>query len=160
MRKDFFYRLGSGLIVVPPLAQGIQENANELEALLQIVVERIVGAPSAELVALVKAQICRAPGIAYAWPGNVRELEQRVRRMMLKREYTPLAPRSPSGLISELHKGIEAQSLNAKALVGGYCLLLHRQHQTIEAVAKITGLDRRTAKKHIEEGRRRFASGN
>ena len=159
MRKDFFYRLCSDLIVVPPLAQRIHENPNELEELLQVVVERIVGVPSAELVRLVKKQICHVPGITYAWPGNVRELEQCVRRILLKRAYTPLAPRSPSGLSSELHKGIEAQSLDAKALVGGYCLMLHRQHKTIEAVARISGLDRRTAKKHIEEGKRLFASG-
>ncbi len=158
MRKDFFYRLCSDLIVVPPLAQRIHENPNELQELLQVVVERIVGAPSAELVTLVKEQICYEPGIAYAWPGNVRELEQCVRRILLKRAYTPLAPCSPSGLIFELQKGIEAQSLNAKALIGGYCLLLHRQHKTIEAVARITGLDRRTAKKHIEEGKLLFAS--
>ena len=158
MRKDFFYRLCSDLIVVPPLAQRIHENPNELEELLQVVVERIVGTPSAELVALVKGQICHTPGIAYSWPGNVRELEQCVRRILLKREYSPLATCSPSGVISELQKGIEAQSLNAKALVGGYCLMLHRQHKTIEAVARITGLDRRTAKKYIGEGKRLFAA--
>jgi DNA-binding NtrC family response regulator len=158
MRKDFYYRLCSDLIVVPPLAQRIHENPNELEDLLRIVVERIVGAPSAELVAMVSEQIRQAPGIDYAWPGNVRELEQCVRRILLKKAYTPLTTRLPSDLTSALNRGIETQSLDVKALVGGYCLLLFRQHKTIEAVARITGLDRRTAKKNIDEGQQRFAS--
>ena len=160
MRKDFFYRLCSDLIVVPPLAQRIHENPNELEELLHVVIERIVGVPSAELAALVNKQICRAPGITYAWPGNVRELEQCVRRILLKRAYTPLAPRLPPGQMSELIEGIKTQSLDAKALVGAYCLMLHQQHKTIEAVARISGMDRRTAKKHIEEGKRLYASDN
>ena len=42
--------------------------------------------------------------------------------------------------------------------MGGYCLMLYRRHQTIEAVARITGLDRRTAKKHIESGQNRFGA--
>ena len=158
MRKDFFYRLCSDLIVVPPLAQRIHENPDELEDLLQVVVERIVGAPSAELVTWIREQIRHAPGIDYPWPGNVRELEQCVRRMLLKQVYNPLPPPSPSGLIAKLQTGMQQQALDAKALVGGYCLMLHRHHKTIEAVARITGLDRRTAKKHIEEGKRRFGS--
>lgn len=156
MRKDFFYRLCSDLIVVPPLARRIHENPNELEDLLRIVVERIVGEPSVELVAWIKERIYHAPGIDYPWPGNVRELEQCVRRLLLKRTYTPLPEPSPPGLTTSLLAGMQQQALDAKTLVGGYCLMLHRQHKTIEAVARITGLDRRTAKKHIEEGKRRF----
>ncbi|MDX2453686.1 hypothetical protein [Desulfosarcina sp.] len=67
-----------------------------MEDLLKVVVERIVGEPSAELVAWVNEQISLAPGIDYAWPGNVRELEQCVGRILLKRTYTPLPPRSAS----------------------------------------------------------------
>ena len=52
------------------------------------------------------------------------------------------------------------QTLDAKALVAGYCLMLYRQHNTIEAVARITGLDRRTAKKHIMSGEQWFTSDN
>lgn len=55
---------------------------------------------------------------------------------------------------------IQSQSLDAKALVGGYCLMLHQQHRTIEAVARISGLDRRTAKKHIEADKRLYALRN
>ena len=158
MRKDFFYRLCSDLIVVPPLAQRIHENPNELEDLLQVVVQRIVGEASEELVVWVKQQIRLTPGIDYPWPGNVRELEQCVRRIMLKQEYTPLPHHSSPELTAQLNMGMRQQTLNAKALVAGYCLTLYRQHNTIEAVARVSGLDRRTAKKHIEAGKRLFAT--
>ena len=156
MREDFFYRLCSDLIVVPSLAQRIREDPGELDDLLQVVTERIVGEPSEELAARVKRQIRQSPGIDYSWPGNVRELEQCVRRILMKREYTPLNRRSASDLETRLKTGMEKLTLDAKSLMGGYCLMLHRRHKTIEAVARITGLDRRTAKKHIESGRHRF----
>jgi len=157
MREDFFYRLCSDLIVVPSLAQRIREDPGELDDLLQVVIQRIVGEPSQELAARVKQQIRRSPGIDYPWPGNVRELEQCVRRILMKHEYTPLERHMESDLETRLKKGIEKQCLDAKSLMGGYCLMLHRRHQTIEAVARITGLDRRTAKKHIEAGQRLFS---
>lgn len=72
---DCFDRLCSNLIVVPPLAQGIQEDPDELEDLLQGVVIRIVGEISAELVVWMAEQIRHSPGIDYTWPGNVREAE-------------------------------------------------------------------------------------
>ena len=156
MRKDFFYRLCSDLIVVPSLAQRIREDPGELDDLLEVVIQRIVGEPSEELMQWVKTQIRRAPGIDYAWPGNVRELEQCVRRILLKREYAPLSDQAPPDLAAQLKAGLQHQSLDAKSLLGGYCFLLYQAHQTIEAVARITGLDRRTAKKHIENGRQRF----
>jgi len=158
MREDFFYRLCSDLIVVPSLAQRIREDPGELDDLLQVVIERIVGEPSQELVARVKQQIRLSPGSSYPWPGNVRELEQCARRILMKREYTPLTRLSTSDLETRLKTGMEKQALDAKSLMGGYCLMLYRRHQTIEAVARITGLDRRTAKKHIESGRHRFGA--
>jgi transcriptional regulator with PAS, ATPase and Fis domain len=157
MRKDFFYRLCSDLIIVPSLARRIHEDPNELEDLLQVVIERIVGAPSAELVSKIRAQICQAPGIDYPWPGNVRELEQCVRRILLKHEYAPLQTHSRSDIGSMLRAGMRQQVLDAKTVIAGYCLMLYRQHKTIEAVARITGLDRRTAKKHITAGKQWFA---
>jgi DNA-binding NtrC family response regulator len=160
MRKDFFYRLCSDLIIVPSLARRIHEDPNELEDLLQVVIERIVGAPSAELVSRIRAQICQAPGIDYPWPGNVRELEQCVRRILLKHEYAPLQTHSRSDIGSMLRAGMRQQVLDAKTVIAGYCLMLYRQHKTIEAVARITGLDRRTAKKHITAGKQWFARNN
>jgi hypothetical protein len=158
MREDFFYRLCSDLIVVPPLAQRLQETPEELKELLKVVVERIVGLPSAELVELVEKRIHQHPGIAYTWPGNVRELEQCVRRILLNRTYTPLTASPATHIGDVLKAGIDNQHLTIKHLVEGYCVMLYQKHRTIEAVARIAGIDRRTAKKHIHDGRRRFAS--
>ncbi|WP_281492079.1 hypothetical protein [Desulfosarcina cetonica] len=36
--------------------------------------------------------------------------------------------------------------------------MLHQNHHTIEAVARSTGLDRRTAKKYVTDGRQVFAA--
>jgi hypothetical protein len=39
--------------------------------------------------------------------------------------------------------------MDAQTLMARYCHLLHRRHGTFEAVARRTGLDRRTVKKYI-----------
>jgi sigma-54 dependent transcriptional regulator, flagellar regulatory protein len=38
-------------------------------------------------------------------------------------------------------------------VLAGYCRRLYDRLGTYEAVARVTGLDRRTAKRHIETGR-------
>lgn len=150
MRKVFYYRLCSDLIVVPSLKRRIEEDPPEMEDLLTIVVERIVGEPSAELVGLVKKRISRTPGDDYTWPGNVRELEQCVRRILLVQ--SPM--QSADDLLSTLKAGMEGHTLDVKTLASGYCYALYQAHGTIEAVSRIANLDRRTAKKHIDTGRR------
>jgi len=158
LREDFYYRLCSDIIIVPPLRQRLGEDAAELEDLIAVVIERIVGEPSSELVALVNKQISRTPGSDYPWPGNVRELEQCVRRILLKQSYSPLATQPANDLLSTLKNGLESQTLDLKTLVAGYCYCLYQSHGTIEAVARMAGLDRRTAKKHIDTGRQLFSA--
>jgi len=41
--------------------------------------------------------------------------------------------------------------MDIKELTCGYCAMLYKRHGTYGDVARITGLDRRTAKKYIEE---------
>ena len=60
-RDDFFYRLCSDIITVPPLRQRLEEDPNELDALLSHTVERMVGNPSPELVAMVHNVISKGP---------------------------------------------------------------------------------------------------
>ena len=157
LREDFFYRLCSDIITVPSLRQRLREDAAELEDLVVVVVERIVGEPSNELVALVNNQISQTPGSDYSWPGNVRELEQCVRQILLRQSYTPLAGQPENDLLSTLKSGLESQTLDLKTLAAGYCYGLYQTQGTIEAVARTAGLDRRTAKKHIDTGRQLFS---
>jgi DNA invertase Pin-like site-specific DNA recombinase len=57
-----------------------------------------------------------------------------------------------AGLDQKLKDGLVGGKLNAQTLIGGYCRLMYQRHGTYEAVARITGLDRRTVKKHIIGG--------
>lgn len=152
-RDDFYYRLCSDIITVPPLRRRIQENPEELDLLLNLTVERLVGKPSPELSEMVRSAVDEQLGPDYPWPGNVRELEQCVRRVLLKGTYTGEA--AFNGDTGELDRrlitGIEQGTIEAGSLVSGYCYLLYQRHHTFEEVARRTGLDRRTVKKYIQE---------
>ncbi len=45
---------------------------------------------------------------------------------------------------------ITSETVNIAELTARYCELLYQQHQTYQAVARITGLDRRTVKKYLD----------
>ncbi|MEE4359349.1 MAG: sigma 54-interacting transcriptional regulator [Desulfococcaceae bacterium] len=150
LRDDFFYRLCSDIIIVPPLRQRIREDPLELDDLLAHTVERIVGTPSPELVHMVRSVIAEKPGPEYPWSGNVRELEQCVRRILLKRRYEGDDEENPSDLQTFLSRGTERGDLDAPSLLGAYCMLLYRRFGTYEAAARRSGLDRRTVKKYID----------
>ncbi len=153
-RDDFYYRLCSDIIIVPPLRQRIREDPGEMDDLLGFTVTRMVGKASPELVAMVREVIDSRLGADYPWPGNVRELEQCVRRVILKREYSGhQGDAAAESVAVRLREGIENGSMDAHALMTGYCFHLYGRFGTYEAVARRTGLDRRTVKKYIEEWR-------
>lgn len=149
-RDDFYYRLCSDVIQLPPLRQRLQEAPGELRQLLEHAVARITGASAAELVDHVEAALRRDLGEQYTWPGNVRELEQAVRRILLTGAYAGSnTPKEPD-LQDRLIAGLEAGTLDADALLAGYCALLHRRLGNYEAVARLTHLDRRTVKRYLQ----------
>jgi len=147
-RDDFYYRLCSDLIQVPPLRQRIQEDPIELDDLLEIVIKRITDTNDSNLLAYVKKTIIASVGENYAWPGNVRELEQSVRRVLLGGQYTAEKPTIQTD-IEAIQSALESGSYDAQSLVSDYCKHLYAIHGTYEAVSRITTLDRRTAKKYI-----------
>jgi DNA-binding NtrC family response regulator len=149
-RDDFYYRLSSDIIIVPPLRQRISENPSELDLLLEKTVERMIGKPSYELAAMVRNVIEKQLGANYEWPGNVRELEQCVRRVILKGLYTGEKGSDSADLCRHLVSGVEQGDIKAVHLISGYCYLLYERHRTFEEVARRTGLDRRTVKKYIQ----------
>ena len=156
-RDDFFFRLCSDVVVVPPLRQRIQEAPGEVDDLIALTVRRLTGEASAELVALVRAVLgsnAKGGTLGYTWPGNVRELEQAVRRILLTREYAREHREPPPGLSARLQAGINDGSLDADALLAGYCRLLYERHGTYEEVARCTRLDRRTVKAYVEKAAR------
>lgn len=154
LRDDFFYRLCSDIIMVPPLRQRIDEDPSELDDLLEVSIDRITGQPSAELVELTKKTIESELGANYSWPGNVRELAQCVRRILLNRSYGNHQREMYSNskiYPAQLAKDMENGSLDAKNLLMGYCRYLHDKFGTYIEVARRTGLDTRTVKKYIDE---------
>lgn len=150
-RDDFYYRLCSDVITVPPLRQRIEEDPRELDYLLELIVKRTVGESSSELAGLAKDVIRKELGPGYPWPGNVRELEQCVRRVILNKKYkgdTKVMRKETAGRIAE---NMQSGDMSAHDLVASYCHLLYGRYGTFEEVARRTKLDRRTVKKYIEE---------
>jgi DNA-binding NtrC family response regulator len=159
-RDDFYYRLCSDVIRVPPLAERIREAPAELDDLIAHTVGRIVGEPSAELAGMVREVIDSRLGPDYPWPGNVRELEQCVRRVLLKRTYEGDGRTEAEDLLGRLLDGAADRGLDAQGLIEGYCARLYRRAGTYEATARLTGLDRRTVKKYIQQWHQRKPAGN
>jgi DNA-binding NtrC family response regulator len=150
-RDDFYYRLCSDIIEVPPLRTRIRERPLELDDLLDFTIQKMTGTRSEKLIGKVKRIVDRRLGNDYQWPGNVRELEQCVRSVLLRRDYRGKQKDEAEtmSLTQELVQGISQQDITASGLVSGYCRLLYDRLGTYEKVAKHTGLDRRTIKKHI-----------
>ncbi len=151
-RDDFYYRLCADVLVIPPLRQRLAEDRDELAVVVDKVVARIVGGASAELRDEVLAVIERDLPTDYPWPGNVRELEQCVRRVLLTRRYDGDTSRRAAGPAAQLREAIETGHLQARDLVSRYCQLLYARLGTYEEVARRTGLDRRTVKRHVDAG--------
>ncbi|UCG78369.1 MAG: sigma 54-interacting transcriptional regulator [Nitrospirota bacterium] len=150
-RDDFYYRLCSDVIMVPTLSQRIAEDPKELVDLVNHMVRRIVGDKADEIAGNVIKEIRKQVPQDYSWPGNVRELEQCIRRILLKRRYEIDLNSTPAGDIESLIiEGIKAGSLDAQTLLSHYCRILYDRYGSYEAVARRAGLDRRTAKKYIE----------
>ncbi len=148
-RDDFYYRLSSQVITVPPLRRRIAESTKELPQLTALLVARTTGSFDPALAEQVLAVIRRDIPAEYAWPGNVRELEQVIRRVLLAQA---CPPRRDRGAAAELAQRFEAGELTAAELLHRYCALLYQRYGTFEEVARRTGLDRRTAKKYVEAG--------
>lgn len=151
-RDDFYYRLSSDVIHVPPLHQRLQEDPSELRQLLEHTVGRMVGDAAGELTDMIAATLRKSLGPDYAWPGNVRELEQAVRQILITGSYVGSTAPKPKDLVEHLVTGIETETLDADALLAGYCAVLYESTESYEAVARQTNLDRRTAKKYVQQG--------
>ncbi|HEV7405901.1 MAG TPA: sigma 54-interacting transcriptional regulator [Chthoniobacteraceae bacterium] len=148
-RDDFYYRLCTDSITIPPLRQRLAEEPRELEALLGHIMARVAGEAAGELRTLVGEALRELIRGHYAWPGNVRELEQAVRRILLTRRYSADAPPGSADRVAQLTAAVAEGTLDADALLGGYCALLYERSGNLEEVARRTHLDRRTVKRYL-----------
>jgi len=152
-REDFFYRLSSDIIYVPPLRERLAEHPEELEDLVKHALSLILGLPAGNqrlesVSSRVRSVMADVLGPDYNWPGNVRELEQHTRSILLTGSCQPSSAPSGESASSRLHRGIDRSSYTADNLLSDYCKLLYDRFGTYEEVAKRTELDRRTAKKY------------
>lgn len=150
-RDDFYYRLCSDIIIVPPLRQRISEEPKELESLTGKILQRLTGDASLPYVQLVQNAVSLDLGNSYAWPGNVRELEQAIRRIIVTGHYYGDKSISSENTETEFVTEIKEGTMDAEALLSGYCNSLYRRWGTYEEVARRTNLDRRTVKKYIRQ---------
>jgi DNA-binding NtrC family response regulator len=151
-RDDFFYRLCSDIIHVPPLRERLAEDPEELEALVRHLLRRLLGVDALPVAEVVLSLIARQLGRDYSWPGNVRELEQCVRRILLKRRYEGGRSAAARDGADPLARRILEGALDAREALAAYCALLHERHGNYERAARAARLDPRTLRKHAEEG--------
>ncbi len=150
-RDDLYFRLCSDKIVIPPLRQRIREDPDELTTLLASILSRVSGGAPAAKIASLEEILNRDVGAGYPWPGNVRELEQAVKRIILTGSYQgeQVAEKASPEVGEETSALLDAR-VDAETLLARYCAALYEQYGTYEEVARITKLDRRTAKKYVQ----------
>lgn len=150
-RDDFYYRLCSDQITVPPLRQRIQEMPSELDMLVEHILKRMGGESWRELLEPVMSVLKKDFGRGYSWPGNVRELEQAVRSILLTGSYAGDALKHSADCETDLTAALGAGALTARELTALYCKRLYARHGNYGEVARRTDLDWRTVKKYVEE---------
>lgn len=148
-RDDFYYRLCSDIITVPPLRQRIRETPRGLDVLTNHLLDRICGS---ELELPIAEKLKEGLGKNYAWPGNVRELEQAIRRIMITGSYEGDIAADLSEKTTLGH-AVKAGTMTARELVEKYCQELYATYGNYGEVARRTGLDWRTVKKNIGSGK-------
>jgi hypothetical protein len=158
-REDFFYRLCSDVIEVPPLRQRLREDPGELERLAAHILAATVGKRGQELTDGIVTTLRRNVGKNYRWPGNVRELEQAVRRVLLTGAYQPRRPDAADPGRPAWLAEAQAGRLDADGVIAGYCRQLHTELGSYEAVAGRTRLDRRTVRKYVHLHQTRADAG-
>jgi len=151
-RDDFYYRLCSDAIVIPPLRQRLREDSGEINVLAASLLSKIIGCDSKQLCGKVTAFIRTSIPQDYEWPGNVRELEQCIRRIILNENYEPQTVSAEIGVEESLARRMRQGDLKVNDLVTRYCRLLYNRYGSYQEVGRRTGLDRRTVKKYVTEG--------
>ena len=147
-REDFYYRLCSDLIVVPPLYEQLRESVDVLEELILFMAKRVAGEEAESLAQEAQTWIEENLGSGYGWPGNYRELEQCVRNVLVRRDYQPIRS-EPRGIYETFLKDVSDGSLSGDALLSRYCTLVYWKTGSYAETARRLQLDRRTVKGKI-----------
>lgn len=125
------------------------EDPRELELLVDFLLTRITGQANDELSDEILQIILRENRTDYPWHGNVRELEQCIRQILLNNRCFD-KDTNKQNIPATNQNIINTETLNLTELTSEYCHLLYKRHLTYQAVARITGLDRRTVKRYLD----------
>ncbi len=147
-RRDFYFRLCTDTIAMPSLRKRINQHPQELNLLANHLVKKITGTETKKIQEKVRNVLKRPENSGYDWPGNVRELEQVVRRIIL---HGTCQLRVKPNSHDKENGAIFTRQPTMAELSSYYCRLLHEKYANYQAIARITGLDRRTVKKYIEQ---------
>jgi DNA-binding NtrC family response regulator len=160
LRTDLYYRLCSDLVHLPPLAEQLQGDRQELNDLVSLLVGRQLSqgdegaradVDATALTAEVMGAIERDLGLGYAWPGNIRELEQCVRNVLVRGSYRPagVASRAPS-VREQISRDVLDAAISADELLDRYATLVYSETGSYEQAARRLGLDRRTVRRRVD----------
>ena len=159
-RTDLYYRLCSDLVELPPLAEHLQGDPQELLELVSLLVGRVLTAGDQDavadadadaLTAEVMSGIERDLGLDYAWPGNIRELEQCVRNVLVRQTYRPAGLLSQATSVrDQIARDVKHGALSADDLLDRYTTLVYSDAGSYEQAARRLGLDRRTVKRRVD----------
>src|SRR5579871_1198182 len=148
-REDLYYRLCSDQIATPSLAEQLAEPAGVLRELVFYMSRRVAGdeadALAVEVLTWIEGHLPRD----YGWPGNYRELEQCVKNMLIRRDYRPSQPRSPSPA-EQFSQDVRHGRLSADELLTHYITMVYSRTGSYEETARRLGLDRRTVKAKVD----------
>jgi transcriptional regulator with PAS, ATPase and Fis domain len=147
-RDDLYYRLCSDVIATPSLRAQLNDQPDDIEALVFTLVARQLGCDVPEVVERVIEYI-RKHLVDYSWPGNVRELEQCVRSILVRGRYVPIS--SPGATPRErLARKLERETPTSDELLNEYCRVIYGERGNYSEVSRMLGLDRRTVQRRID----------
>ncbi len=155
-REDLYYRLCADRIQTPSLRDQLQQNPDDLPALVRYVSRKLAGEDSDMLADQSTEWIRKNLGDEYPWRGNIRELEHCVSSIMIRGSYLPtgtgkisLEEDTDSGEQPSWARLAVTGDLTADQLVQHYCHWIHQKTGSYEATARKLGIDRRTVKSKI-----------
>ena len=148
-RQDLLFRICSDTIQTVPLRTLLDGQPEELRQFVTILAKRILSEGDVQpFVERCCKWIMDNLGMSYPWPGNVRELEQCLRNLLVRGNYTPLL-KAKSLPDFDLGKQMADSGLTAEELVRKYVRTLHDRGHSVLKISQLSGLDRRTVKKHL-----------
>lgn len=147
-RDDLYYRLCSDVIETPSLRVQLNDQPNDIDALVSTLVARQMGCDLPEVVERAINYI-RKHLADYSWPGNVRELEQCVRSILVRGRYVPIAS-SGATPRERLARKLARETPTSEELLNEYCRVIYSEHRNYSEVSRILGLDRRTVQRRVE----------